>query len=181
MYCRLLEAASATLRGEVTPPVESELELDLGVPAWIPPDYIPSESLRIEALRTMERAGKEERVRDAWREIRDRYGPPPPPVKNLVRLFALRGLLEKERIRRLRFDRVDRFVVRHPPGRPPRGEWVRTFAHSRMVEAGETHLVLPMSRPTPMEAMAFLEESLGLPSHSLWEEKEGERMPRHGA
>ncbi len=181
MYCRLLEAASASLRGEVRPPVESELEMDLGVPAWIPPEYIPSEALRIEALRAMERAGKEGNPREAYLELRDRFGPLPGPVKNLLRLFALKAFLEKERIRRFRFDRVDRFVARHPPGRPPRGEWVKAFAHSRMVEPGETHLVLPIRRPTPLEALAFLEKAIGLPSPRLWEGEERERMRRHEA
>ncbi len=181
MYCRLLEAASATLRGETPKPLETELELDLGVPAWIPPDYIPSESLRIEALRSMEEAGRKGKAAEALREFRDRYGPPPAPVVNLARLFALRPPLENERVRRLRFDRADRFVLRHPPGRPPRGEWIRPFRATRMVGPGETHLLLPLDRPTPAEALAFLEDCLGLESPALWEEAGRKRMPPHEA
>ncbi len=181
MYCRLLEAASATLRGESPRLMESELEMDLGVPAWIPPEYIPSEALRVEALRSMERAGKEGRPGEAYLELRDRFGPLPGPVKNLLRLFTLKAPLERERIRRFRFDRADRFVARHPPGRPPRGEWVKAFAHVRMVEPGETHLVLPVPRPSPLDALAFLEKALGLPSPRLWEEEGRERMRRHEA
>ncbi len=179
MYCRLLEAASATLRGEVHPVTEPELEMDLGIPAWIPPDYIPSEALRIEALRTMERAGKEGKPQEAYREFRDRFGPLPQPVINLLRLFALKAFLEKEKVRRFRFDRVDRFVVRHPPGRPPRGEWVRPFAHARMVEPGETHLVLPLPAPSPLEALAFLEKAARLSPPRLWDEQKGERISPH--
>ena len=57
----VLPAPQGGCRGPVRPrpplPEEEDVELDLGVPAFIPADFIAEEELRLEALRSMQQAG----------------------------------------------------------------------------------------------------------------------------
>ncbi len=89
LYCRLLEKAVAAEKGE---PLEDEAgaELDLGTRAFIPPEYIPSEQQRIEFYRRLTRIRNREDLEISRNYIRDRYGPPPPPVERCFRDQALR-------------------------------------------------------------------------------------------
>lgn len=83
LYCRLLEKAVAELRGEAvdeTVPVE----LNLGTAAYLPTDYIETETRRIDVYRKLH-AAPDAATLDAlagW--MRDCFGTPPPPVLQLL-------------------------------------------------------------------------------------------------
>ncbi|MCL2000406.1 MAG: hypothetical protein FWG74_03145, partial [Planctomycetes bacterium] len=84
LYCRLLEKAVAAEKGE-PPEEEAKAELDLGSKAFIPPEYIPSEQQRIEFYRRLTRIRSKEDIEVNRSYVRDRYGPPPPPVERCFR------------------------------------------------------------------------------------------------
>ncbi|MDR3077972.1 MAG: transcription-repair coupling factor, partial [Planctomycetota bacterium] len=88
LYCRLLEKAVAAEKGE---PLEEEgrAELELGHRAFIPGGYISTEAQRIEFYRRLTRVRSREELDAIRRHVRDRYGPPPPPVE---RCFQDQGL-----------------------------------------------------------------------------------------
>ena len=94
LYCQMLERAVASLKGEAPAP-ELRTTLNLGLDIRIPPEYIPSENLR---LRTYKRiagiTGGAER-QEVRRELEDRFGPPPPPVEYLLDYAVLKALCEK--------------------------------------------------------------------------------------
>jgi transcription-repair coupling factor (superfamily II helicase) len=90
MYMQLLAEAVAELRGR---PIEQPKELKLEVPvdAHLPAAYVPRERLRLEAYRRLGGARAVEEVEALAAELADRYGPPPPPVRNLLELAGVRA------------------------------------------------------------------------------------------
>ncbi len=89
LYCRMLAEAVDELRG-VRRPRGSKVAIDLPLRAFIPEEYIPRASRRIEIYRRLGEAEGEGEVEDLSAEVRDRYGPLPPEVENLFAVAALR-------------------------------------------------------------------------------------------
>ena len=59
--------------------------------AHLPAAYVPRERLRLEAYRRLGGARVVEEVEALAAELADRYGPPPPPVRNLLELAGVRA------------------------------------------------------------------------------------------
>ncbi|AKJ63449.1 transcription-repair coupling factor [Kiritimatiella glycovorans] len=103
LYCRLLRRTVARLRNEPVPPL-AEVRIDLefirpGPPsagageenaAYIPHDYMEDETARIRFYRRITAAAGGRELRATVRELRDRFGPLPPPVRRLARLTLIR-------------------------------------------------------------------------------------------
>jgi transcription-repair coupling factor (superfamily II helicase) len=90
LYMQMLAEAVAEMRGR---PIEQPKELKLEVPvdANLPAGYIQRERLRLEAYRRLGGARTVEEVAAFGAELADRYGPPPPPVRNLLALAGVRA------------------------------------------------------------------------------------------
>ncbi|MCD6415341.1 MAG: transcription-repair coupling factor [Planctomycetes bacterium] len=95
LYCRLLRQASAGLKGETLnePPM---VALDVGLQAYLPEDYVPTPRQRMDVHRRLSRCATLDEVRKEERDLRDRFGPPPDPARNLlleaqIRLMAGRA------------------------------------------------------------------------------------------
>jgi transcription-repair coupling factor (superfamily II helicase) len=90
LYMRMLAEAVAEMRGR---PIEQPKELKLEVPvdAHLPAAYIPRERLRLEAYRRLGGSTAVDAVAALAAELADRYGPPPPPVRNLLALAGVRA------------------------------------------------------------------------------------------
>jgi len=98
LYIRLVgeavEAFRAAADGTPMPTAEEnrEVRVDLPVDAHIPPDYLTSDRLRLEAYRKIAAASDEDALRSVMDELLDRYGPPPEPVHHLFAVARLRLL-----------------------------------------------------------------------------------------
>lgn len=89
MYCRLLEQEARRLRNEpVIEPIHTVLEL--GISSHIPSNYIPNPKYRMAAYRRLAGAQNFEQLDAAAADLTDAYGPPPPPVQQLLDLTELR-------------------------------------------------------------------------------------------
>uniref|UniRef100_UPI0025DF902D TRCF domain-containing protein n=1 Tax=Lapillicoccus sp. TaxID=1909287 RepID=UPI0025DF902D len=89
LYVRLVGEAVADFRGEKdTSP--TEIKIELPVDAHLPHDYVPGERLRLEAYKKLAAVVDESAVEEIEAELRDRYGVPPEPVKNLLEVARLR-------------------------------------------------------------------------------------------
>jgi len=119
LYCRLLREAVQELRGEeVLPPVEAVVELP--VSAYLPEGYVPDHS-KMEVYRAVANAATPEDVEAVEASLRDRYGPPPEPLKNLLSVAILRAHAQRLRIRRvIRQGNCYRFIF--APGYSLRAE-----------------------------------------------------------
>ncbi len=94
-YMKMLEETIRELRGE---PAEAPpaVQLDLPVPLSIPPRYIDDASLRMDVYRRLATLSDDASV--VLLELRDRFGPPPEEVQNLVRMAALKRFAEELRV-----------------------------------------------------------------------------------
>ncbi|HXT20600.1 MAG TPA: TRCF domain-containing protein, partial [Thermoanaerobaculia bacterium] len=97
-YMKLLEETMRELRGEVVEEAPSAT-LDLPVPMAIPTDYIDNANLRMEVYRRISTAEVEPEAILA--ELRDRFGPPPQAVYQLLEVARLKRLAERLRVQSL--------------------------------------------------------------------------------
>ncbi|HUO36333.1 MAG TPA: DEAD/DEAH box helicase, partial [Mycobacterium sp.] len=104
LYVRLVgeavEAYRAAVDGRTVGASEEpkEVRIDLPVDAHLPPDYIGSDRLRLEAYRRLAAAADDAAVDAVVEELTDRYGPPAEPVLRLVSVARLRLLLRRHGI-----------------------------------------------------------------------------------
>ena len=101
LYVRLVgeavEAYRAAVDGKTVGVSEEprEVRIDLPVDANLPPDYIGSDRLRLEAYRRLAAATDDDAIAAVVDELTDRYGPPPEPALRLVAVARLRLLLRR--------------------------------------------------------------------------------------
>jgi len=94
-YLKLLEETVRELRGESVAEAPS-VAFDLPVPMSIPQDYVEDANLRMELYQKI--AAGESSERELVAELADRFGPPPPQVRTLVEVAALKRLAESLRV-----------------------------------------------------------------------------------
>ncbi len=136
LYCQLLRRTIAQLRGEPPPaPAAARLHLDFiryspdpvfaDEAAALPAEYVDDESLRLHVYRRIAAALSEAEIDDLAAELRDRFGPPPPPARRLLELTRLRILASRAEFERVETD-GDRVLLYRdgepwmPGGRAPR-------------------------------------------------------------
>ena len=94
LYCQMLERAVAQRKGEAARP-ELRAALNLGLDIRIPPEYIESENLRLRIYKRIAGIASEAEREEVRRELKDRFGPLPPAVENLLEYSVLKALCEK--------------------------------------------------------------------------------------
>jgi transcription-repair coupling factor (superfamily II helicase) len=94
LYCQLLENAVRRLKNEPVREMQ-HVAIDLPVPAFLPGSYIPPGRHKIEVYRKFSRVDSHEQLAELEAELRDRFGPIPDEVQNLVELKHLQ-LLARE-------------------------------------------------------------------------------------
>jgi len=102
LYCQLLKQAIARIKGEkVRPRLETALRLDFvstneaeagadKAPAFLPASYITQARTRIQAYRKLAEVASPEELEQLSRAWRDRFGPPPEPVENLLLMAGIK-------------------------------------------------------------------------------------------
>jgi len=91
LYTQMLERAVHEMKGEAAPE-EAETQLNLGLNIRIPADYIPEENQRLRMYKRVAGVETESQLGDVGAELQDRYGPPPPAVRNLLDYASLKLL-----------------------------------------------------------------------------------------
>ena len=107
-YMKLLEQTMRELRGEVVEEAPSAT-LDLPVPMAIPTDYIDNPNIRMEVYRKISTAETEPEAMLA--ELRERFGPPPQAVYQLLEVAKLKRLAESLRVQSLSWQKGE-LVIR---------------------------------------------------------------------
>jgi len=122
-YMQLLDRAVRELNGERVE--ETNVEINLKADIHIPEDYLPQVNLRLnlyKRLASVDDLAEIDRIRD---DIRDRFGPVPETIENLLRYGTIKHLARKLRIRTI--DRGEhRVVFRFLSGTPT--DWGRVPA-----------------------------------------------------
>jgi transcription-repair coupling factor (superfamily II helicase) len=118
-FVHLLEETIQELKGEAVE--EFKCEINLKADIRIPEAYIPQVNLRLNLYKRISSATDLEELDALEEEIRDRFGPPPPSVLDLVQYGRVKFLAQRLRIRAV--DRTEQRVVFHfSPATPARLE-----------------------------------------------------------
>lgn len=105
LYMDMLEQAVESLKRGETPDMETPLkagpEINLGLPALIPEDYLPDVFMRLTLYKRIANCKTPEALNELKVEMIDRFGLLPPQVNNLCRLTELRWQAEALGITRI--------------------------------------------------------------------------------
>ena len=106
MYLEMLQRAVEALRNGREPdldrPLDSGVEVELGVAALLPDDFVPDVHQRLVLYKRIAGAVDPETLDDLKAELIDRFGPLPPQAQTLFRVGELR-----QRARRLGIRRIE--------------------------------------------------------------------------
>ena len=91
LYCQMVTEAVSEMKGEPQPEAPSEIKLDVPTDAFLPPDYVEKEELRLEAYRRLAAVTTAAEVDDIRTEWEDRFGPLPAPAAALLQVGYLRA------------------------------------------------------------------------------------------
>ena len=89
LYTQMLERAVREMKGEAGA-AETEIQLNLGLNIRIPGDYIKEENQRLRMYKRVAGVETESQLKDVASELKDRYGEPPPAVRNLLNYAVLK-------------------------------------------------------------------------------------------
>jgi len=94
LYLELLERAVEALKAgrepELDRPLDHGTEIDLGIPALLPDDYLPDVHTRLIQYKRIASASDKTELRELQVEMIDRFGLLPDPTKNLFRITELK-------------------------------------------------------------------------------------------
>ncbi len=100
LYCQLLKQSVASMKGKkVKPRVEVRVALDFLVAAnSLPESYVTEPHHRIEMYRKLAQANEKSALENLQKELRDRFGPIPPPVELLLAVGELKVLASEKAV-----------------------------------------------------------------------------------
>ncbi len=90
MLAEEIQSRKLQMGGEALPPQQVNTQLDLGVDAYLPPDYIYDSIQKIEIYKKVATASSLEDVSDLFEELIDRFGEPPKAVLNLLAVARIK-------------------------------------------------------------------------------------------
>jgi transcription-repair coupling factor (superfamily II helicase) len=155
MYCRLLKRAVQGARGQALEEEPGEIEVELGLTAFLPAEYVTDAAVRMSLLRRMASAGNR-RLDALERELVDRFGRLPPPARELLALFRLRRMVRLAGIASLLLDGFGGIVLTVSDGRAfdLRGPFAREELTT--LSPGRWRYALPANVATPEARLAHL-------------------------
>jgi transcription-repair coupling factor (superfamily II helicase) len=104
-YCQLLADAIAERRGRAASLEEQrEAVIDVKIDAYVPNEYIPQVSQKIAVYQQLARSRTQEQVEEIAAGVRDRFGPLPKALENLVELTKLRTIALSKHVTRVVVD-----------------------------------------------------------------------------
>ncbi len=115
LYLELLEKAVKIMKGGEPHAEAMEMDIKLPVSAFLPEDYICDTDQRLIAYKRLATLADEQSIEDLAGEWRDRYGPLPEAVKNLVLMAMMRLLLKRLKVVRLDGD-AENFILSFAQG-----------------------------------------------------------------
>jgi transcription-repair coupling factor (superfamily II helicase) len=118
LYCRMLAEAVQTLRGQPVT-VKRSASIDLPLAAHLPASYVADPAQRLNLYQRLANAESLDDVGSLGAEIRDRFGPPPRPVLNLLYLVQLKVLAQQAGVQSISARSDGAIVLELGPDVPP--------------------------------------------------------------
>jgi transcription-repair coupling factor (superfamily II helicase) len=92
LYLRLLDDAVRRVQAGETAPKDTPADVSLDLPSYLPDDFVPSQEAKLDVYRRLTATSDIGGIEELRRELRDRFGPLPPPADNLFMVSLLRAL-----------------------------------------------------------------------------------------
>jgi len=168
LYCKLLKQAVETLRGKpvvTQPQVEVRFDFlalgpllgkDTRVTAFLPPAYIPDIQQRIEIYRKLGQVDSLETLAELKRELEDRFGPMPEPVKLLFLVEELKVLARDRQVNVLKVESNKLMISRRGEMIMSNGRFPRLRSNTvlgKLREIKRFLLRIPTQQPEGVESM----------------------------
>ena len=158
LYRQLLEGAIRRARGEPEPRT-SDCYVDLRLPAYFPPGYLPTDAEKMALYRRLSQAHTLEDLEEVRGELRDRFGPLPREARLLLARHALR--LQAAEIGITSMVRTeDRVIVHFEEARRAAPALERAGRIARLLDAHTVHLYPFASELGPEETVEFFTKVL---------------------
>jgi transcription-repair coupling factor (superfamily II helicase) len=157
LYCQLLENAVRKLKNQ---PIREtrHVAVDLPLPAYLPGSYVPPGRHKIEVYRKFSRVESFEQLEELEFEIRDRFGPLPDTVINMVTIKRLQLLAQRWQIDDIHLE--EQYVVlRYRNREQIEALASRSEKRLRIVDGRSAYLVYQAElaeRADPVEAVKAL-------------------------
>ncbi|HEU5378748.1 MAG TPA: transcription-repair coupling factor [Ktedonobacteraceae bacterium] len=91
LYCKLLAEAVEELQGKRAEAASMQsVQVDLPLASYLPDEYIGDRTLKVKFYQRLANLSVPEQVEAMEAELSDRFGPPPPPVQNLLSMVRLK-------------------------------------------------------------------------------------------
>lgn len=91
LYCKMLNEAVKSMKGEVDEDESFETTIDMDVDAYIPSTYITNEYLKLDMYKRIAQISNEEEFLDLQEELMDRFGTIPNSVDNLLNIAQIKA------------------------------------------------------------------------------------------
>ncbi|MFC6878210.1 transcription-repair coupling factor [Actinomadura yumaensis] len=159
LYVRMVGEAVRDLKEGGRQPDAPETRVELPVDAHLPHEYVPGERLRLDAYRRIAAITSDEEIGGVHDELKDRFGPPPVPVLNLLEVARFRA---KARRAGLSEVTVQGNFVKFAPVELPESRQVRLqrlYPKSILKPATRT-LLVPMPKTAPLGGRPLRDQEL---------------------
>ena len=90
MYLRMLEETVRRVMEGGGAPKVTPADVSLDMPAYLPDEFIPSQDAKLDVYRRLSALGSPEIIEELRGEVRDRFGPLPPPAEAFFATATLR-------------------------------------------------------------------------------------------
>ncbi len=167
MYCRFLKQTldrrpapgAGAPAGEREALEESGVDIELGLRAFLPEDWIPEAKTRLELLRTLSAIQSDADADRNLATMRDRFGRVPPEALSLLRSFRLKTALERMRVTRLSW-RAGFYLIEFDDRVALESGLELRRADVRLLRTGVAHLAIPPRNARPEQALDWFESLL---------------------
>ncbi len=113
LYYELIDRAVKEIKGEKAQP-DIDPEIKVRIPAYIPEEYVPDIHQRLQIYKRLGGGLEEGMIADVRDELRDRFGPVPHEVENLLLVSGIKRVLKEHMIRSLEFSAKNIVLAFHP-------------------------------------------------------------------
>jgi transcription-repair coupling factor (superfamily II helicase) len=104
LYTELMEKTIREIKGEKTEEEEMLPEIQLGISAFIPEDYVQDVHQRLVLYKRISMASSDEELGEIKNELKDCYGDLPQKVENLLQIISIRNDLKPLKARKMGYD-----------------------------------------------------------------------------
>jgi transcription-repair coupling factor (superfamily II helicase) len=164
LYLKLIEQAIAELKGEERYDINPEINAD--VTAYLPGNYVIDTDVRLNLYRRLSALRDESELEAIKEEIRDRFGPMPQEVINLLDMVTLRLALKKAGITGLDVGKNSITIVFAPDSNVDTERLAARVSSEpnkyRFIGESKLRIIKRLSLPEDMKKIGITLESLGV-------------------